>query len=352
MYTLKKEEKMKEELRKLFEADNFEFSNIVIENLSMGYEPILPEFETAEEYFQYYEKCIRENKEETAKKSLKKVVHMDENNERYLKEYAMYNYFYNAQFCYVSISDYWLMDSVFWALNKLIEINPNNVEYHLFKAKAFNKIGKNEEAINIMLNVIKLEPDNYQHYEILGDYYFSNKQSDKAIEYYSEAIKYNKYDSNLYFKRGNVYSVLENDVAALKDANVSLAYKPKNKDALHLKYEIYLKYIDEKNYDYSLEAISYINRVINETMRDKYYLTKYLYESVELYYKIDDYERALENIDRLIQEEYILVFCINHIKKKIKILLKLHRYLQIIPTFILLLKKLKEERSDAFTPIE
>ena len=127
MYTLKKEEKMKEELRKLFEADNFEFSNIVIENLSMGYEPILPEFETAEEYFQYYEKCIRENKEETAKESLKKVVLMDENNERYLKEYAMYNYFYNARFCYDFSSDYWLMDSVFWALNKLIEINPNNV---------------------------------------------------------------------------------------------------------------------------------------------------------------------------------------------------------------------------------
>ena len=65
------------------------------------YNPTIPEFQTAKEYFEYYYECQRANFNDKANKALAFAVELDPRNPDYLREYAKTGYT-NKKFLYLN----------------------------------------------------------------------------------------------------------------------------------------------------------------------------------------------------------------------------------------------------------
>lgn len=72
----------------------------------------------------------------------------------------------------------------------------------------------------------------YRAYNNRGLVYRKEKNNQKALEFYNEAIKLNPTDAEIYTNRGNIYSEARNFELALKDYNKALAIKPDYPPAL------------------------------------------------------------------------------------------------------------------------
>ena len=56
------------------------------------YDPVIPDLNTAEEYFQYYKDCTMKNKPRSARMALEKAMGLDVKNQLYIKEFAIAEY--------------------------------------------------------------------------------------------------------------------------------------------------------------------------------------------------------------------------------------------------------------------
>ena len=112
-----------------------------------------------------------------------------------------------------------------------ISLDSSDANYYHNRAFCYNEIDSTNLAIKDYLKAIKLDPDSYELYYLLGNIYQTNEEYEVAILYYSQSLSKIKSKSNpdtyiILFNRGNCYLKENNFNLALSDYNFSLKLNP------------------------------------------------------------------------------------------------------------------------------
>lgn len=86
---------------------------------------------------------------------------------------------------YLSDLDY---ENAILAFQKIIEVDPRNVQAYLGLAEAYEKTDKNEEAITALEKVIEIEPEKEEAYIKISDIYIKIGDIENAIRILMEAL--------------------------------------------------------------------------------------------------------------------------------------------------------------------
>ena len=314
-----------DELKKMI-SECFRYSNI-------------PQKKSANEYYDlhcYYKKIGYENK---AYHALYRALKLDIDNSKYIKEALAMRYCIRQEFSHDPEIDRHAKQELmekFDDINlatSLIEKEKNNPQNYILRAKEYAKRKNYDLAVTDILSAINLGCDDWVTYELLGDHYMdNNKQCNLAIDAYSKAIEKSPFNPELYRKRGEAYFEKEYLLEALYDANQALYYDYCHKGALYLKHCI-CRYVNENNLMKKYIVQSMMPMEIEEDERDKYLL--YL-----------DYLRAAKNYKEelkilnyllFVENKYEYHYLEEYLIRKIQVLAKLMKFLNIIPTAINLL---------------
>ena len=136
-------------------------------------------------------------------------------------------------------------------MNEVVGIEPKNHNAYGMRGYVYRKMNKNGEAIKDLTKAIELKPDLARAYFDRGYVYAQIGEKEKAIRDYSQAINLrSKVAVDAYNNRGNCYMSLRQYENALSDFNEAIALKPK--------FAIYYRnrglcYYNMKKYDESVE---------------------------------------------------------------------------------------------------
>lgn len=183
---------------------------------------------------------------------------------------------------------------------KVYELNSSNTNILLKIGKLYGNVGRNEEAIDILANILKKQPDYYEASIILADILNSKQEYKEAIQVYMNALKYKPADYELYYNIAMTYTMI-NDFAKAKENYEKAAQI--NSALYHAKYnlgQIALLYGDlEEAEKYFMECINedeveagsyyYLARIAmikGETDKAKNYANIAIQENPEIYNKM------------------------------------------------------------------
>ncbi|WP_448700844.1 tetratricopeptide repeat protein [Mucilaginibacter sp. AW1-3] len=111
--------------------------------------------------------------------------------------------------------------------------------------------GKPKEAVRVLEKLLKINPQYGEAYDLLGTIYAEDKQTDKAIEYYTKGIEAAPKNKDLHFGLGKLY--IDQKKFAEAEACLINAIKIDPKDADSMLYYALVTYQQQKN-DRSLLA--------------------------------------------------------------------------------------------------
>lgn len=162
-----------------------------------------------------------------------------------------------------------------------------------FKAIALSAMGQLQIAIDILKNLVKLEPDDYHMIESLGENYQKNNELKRAISCYNIVLKNARQHNYLYCKLAECYAKMGQSDFAINNYEKFLSYFPENVSAyIRLAY-LYIE-VDNKK-----EALRRI--------RKAYQLRKdgdngIVIEYIKILILLEDYENAQEKAEGLIEQ--------------------------------------------------
>ena len=159
-------------------------------------------------------------------------------------------------------------------LLELVKLNPNNEEGLGILGASYFHNGQCEEAIKILLELLELNPNNYDVWASLGVSYFGNGDYDKAIEYLLKAIELNPNDDNNYYWLGRSHYYNEKYKEAIQSFLKAIELNPKE-----FEYYDWLSASYSENGEYD-KAIEYLLKAIelNPDEPDNYWELGWLYE--------------------------------------------------------------------------
>ncbi|NCD70717.1 tetratricopeptide repeat protein [Mucilaginibacter agri] len=115
----------------------------------------------------------------------------------------------------VKLEDDGKFDEALVLLNDAIKLDPNNIEYPYETAYSYYSQKKYDKAIEV-LTKLKDRPDAFGRvYQLLGNSYDLADQNDKAISIYNEGIQKFPNSGELYLESGNIYWVKKDYSKAL-----------------------------------------------------------------------------------------------------------------------------------------
>ncbi len=181
-----------------------------------------------------------------------------------------------------------------------LQITPNNYFVHhrlgveLLKNKDF------ERAIAHYNEAIRLNPDSPHYYCDRADAYIETGQFSRAMDDYGQAIRLRPYEGQFYSNRGNAYAKLGQDKLAMDDYNEAIRISP---DLAELYYNRGTAYAEFGQY---LLAIEDFDKAIS---LDPDFVDAY-YNKGTLYAKIGQYQPAIEDFNKAIKlkPNYILAY--------------------------------------------
>ncbi len=112
-------------------------------------------------------------------------------------------------------------------LNKLVDLDPNDVNSRFKLGLAYFSNGLFEDAITHIVEAIALDPENDSYHFQLGRIYEENKAWKKALESYNNALKINPDDAEIHYRMGVVYDNLEDFKKAIITFSKAIDLNPK-----------------------------------------------------------------------------------------------------------------------------
>ena len=191
-------------------------------------------------------------------------------------------------------------DEYFGAINDYtyaIECFPQENVLYFKRGFSYEMLYENNNAQKDYLKAIELglkDSNIFYHLAVVQD---REKQYKEAIESLTLAIDIQQ-SSNakayLYYKRGEIKSILEDNESALKDYKLSLELEPDNEDCKNaIEYIEYNMESDAKN----IEQIKILSGKIDNNID----LVDSYYQRAELYYRISKYNEAISDFTKLIE---------------------------------------------------
>ena len=163
-------------------------------------------------------------------------------------------------------------------LNKYIE---NFDFFNPFVVDMYLKLDKSKMAFDYIHKALKKNPNDYYVLCSKGDYYEYTGKFDKALELYNKLISINKYNTLAYFHKIDLLLKLEK-YSEVKKVLLDIKH-PNNYNHW---YRISKYYEQLNDYDNALE---YIDKTINLN-----YNIEYLVKKAEILYELKKYDEALE----------------------------------------------------------
>lgn len=117
--------------------------------------------------------------------------------------------------------------------NNAISLNPTNSEALYAKAKLFQDMGQIKDAVAGYNQILKTNPKHVFSMYNLGAIEFGiNKNPQKALEYFTNAINAEPKYAEAYFARGACYQEMKDNANASADYNMCLQLKPNYEPAV------------------------------------------------------------------------------------------------------------------------
>ena len=159
-------------------------------------------------------------------------------------------------------------------LLELVKLNPNNEEGLGILGASYFHNGQCEEAIKILLELLELNPNNYDVWASLGASYCENGQYEEAIKSLLKAIELNPNDDNNYYWLGRSHYYNEKYKEAIQSFLKAIELNPKE-----FEYYDWLSASYSENGEYD-KAIEYLLKAIelNPDEPDNYWELGWLYE--------------------------------------------------------------------------
>ena len=165
-----------------------------------------------------------------------------------------------------------------------IDINKRDYDSYYKIAELLNNLDKQDEAAEMLSNLLKKKPDYEKATQLLGDILIQKEMYKEAVNIYQEALRYNPVSYDIHYNLGIVYTML-NDFE-----NAKICYE----QAAEINSLLY-------NAKYSLAEIALIYKEIDEA--EKYFMQ--VIEDEELapegYYELAKIELIKGNKDTAIQ---------------------------------------------------
>ncbi len=193
----------------------------------------------------------------------------------------------------------WTDSLTLW--NDVISKFPNSSLAHNNLGNTYKDMGNFEKAIEYYTNAIKYEPDYAMAFYNRGTVYNDIGEIDKALDDLTNAIKFDPKLSQAYNNRGFNYMIKNDFDKAIEDFNASLKARAENAEALNNRATAYLRKgeIDRALKDYS-DAIK-----INPEFAEIYLFRGNAYMQIgEAGIAISDYSKAIELKPVLLEARY------------------------------------------------
>ncbi len=213
---------------------------------------------------------------------------------------------------------------------KYLDRVPSHIDVRVYLAKAYFEDKKYNQAIKQCLIILKKKPNNLDTRKVLGNCYIKKQALNKAIKEYEYLFEHNKNDkeivktiAELYRNTDQLYSAisayeilsdlldLDEDIAdvqtILAELNEEIHDYPAAFEAYKRRLGIYPNdvitnrkltelYIKIKNYPVAIETLLYMLTFVTDSKT-----LLWVYETlVSLYVESEDYEKAIEYSEKLI----------------------------------------------------
>lgn len=160
-----------------------------------------------------------------AERQFSTIINRTQDKEELKKAYMYRGYAFNGQGKF---------DKAIQDFDKIIELEPKNLEAYLNKGKTYLYKSEADPAIQNFEKVISYAPDAKEAkvaYYYLGNIHSSRFESKKAIKYLDKLIKLAPTDAEAYFLRASTKNQAFDFEGAVADYDLAIQYKPKYQEA-------------------------------------------------------------------------------------------------------------------------
>ena len=177
------------------------------------------------------------------------------------------------------------------SLNKVLQIEPNNVTAQFLKGSSLYNEGNYDDAVDSLNKVLQIEPNNVTAQFLKGSSLYNEGNYDDAHESFKQLIQIDPNYTDALYNNGLSLYKLERYNEAIAEFNRVLAQEPTNTNALLYK-GLSLYKLERYN-----EAIAEFNRVLAQEPTNTNAL---LYKGLSLY-KLERYNEAVAYYDRVLE---------------------------------------------------
>ena len=151
---------------------------------------------------------------------------------------------------------------------KAVDIRRNDDKSYFKIAELLRDLGKKDEAVEMLDNLIKTKPESYEASMLLGELLCEQEMFKEAARVYTDALKYRPFDFDLYYNLGIIYT-------RLSDFQMAKEMYEKAAEINHRMYGV----------NYNLGLIAFIQRDYDTAEK---YFEESLYEELEArsYYQL------------------------------------------------------------------
>jgi tetratricopeptide (TPR) repeat protein len=158
--------------------------------------------------------------------------------------------FQNLAYLYGNLG---ISDKSMAAVHRALALNPRSVDMLIFKARLLFDEKKNEEAIAILTEAIKIKPDNEEAYLVLGYHYSLLTKYDEALKAAERAYEVKPKSFEVINFKAAALNELGRQNEALPLANEAVRMQPNNERALFV---LGVTHFNLKNYAQAIEHFS------------------------------------------------------------------------------------------------
>ena len=222
-----------------------------------------------------------------------------------------------------------------------VDLRKNDYKSYFKITKLLNELGKKDEAIQMLENLIKTKPDCYDASILLGELLCEQEKFKEAAKVYNEALRYNPNDFDLFYNLGIVYTRLSDFQMAKEMYERAAAI---NHRMYAVNYNLGLIVFIQKDYDLA-------ERYFVKAMDGEYEAEAY-YALAKIYIRKNDKDKAIIFLNKAIELEPRLLNkaskdqAFEKIKEYITVSVKMNEELNIDE------KKLEDDRSEIIRKLE